>query len=123
MYAINATFQLTTTEYIKVSGENGKEELVMGSHSYDGSYDAKSLADALKTDVMINQLYDLLYERTGVDYGREQIRNAIEVKETDTDDLFVLEVPIRMPSSAQNLWTLLSMYSPLIFAASQAHLV
>ena len=86
-YIVNSTLQFTTTKYIKVADENGKEELVTVVVAYENSNN-DSFKYLLKTDIMINQLY----EATGKKYGPEQIRNAIAVTETDVKDFFGLQV-------------------------------
>ncbi|MBQ8027360.1 MAG: hypothetical protein IJ261_04510, partial [Clostridia bacterium] len=86
-YVVNATLQFTTTKYIKVADENGKEELVTVVVAYENNNN-DSFKYQLKTDIMVNRLY----EATGGKYGREQIRNAIAVVDTDVKDFFELQV-------------------------------
>ncbi len=86
-YKVSATLQFTSTKYIKVSDENGKEELVTVVVNYENN-DTASYRYQLKTDVMVNRLA----EATGGVYSPDQIRNSITVTDTGVDGFFGIEV-------------------------------
>ena len=86
-FKVSSTLQFTTTKYIKVSDENGKEELVTVVVNYENS-NTDYYRFLLKGDVMVNRLV----EATGRKYSAGQIKNAITVSDPGVKGFFGLEV-------------------------------
>ncbi|MBQ2811628.1 MAG: hypothetical protein IJE63_00115, partial [Clostridia bacterium] len=86
-YVVSSTLQFTTTKYIKVADETGKEELVTVVVDYEDNDYAKYRL-LLKSDVMVQRLVTALDKK----YSAGEIRGAITITDPGVSGFFGLEV-------------------------------
>ncbi|MBQ7101123.1 MAG: polysaccharide biosynthesis tyrosine autokinase, partial [Clostridia bacterium] len=86
-FVVSSTLQFTTTKYIKVADETGKEELVTVVVDYEDNDYAKYRL-LLKSDVMVQRLVTALDKK----YSAGEIRSAITITDPGVSGFFGLEV-------------------------------